>query len=274
MYQRQLSKEGLLGVIEDREQINTFSTVELKRLFMLDKFTTSDTHASLDCDCAAACSSNRQRDDDDSNKLGKKRTAACREYVVSESLKLVATKLPPQSSETKKKIVDHLEAVRSRLSENHFLTMPLLCREIERIFVELVKSTKDEGVAAIVEKIRGDMQKSWHELVHKLYLIDEEEESCEEETKDISEEKKTGHKPQVGMPTEEDLKSWSHHSSVATVDDDVLKAALSGKYRKSVSFVFGLETTASLIKQAEKEKEKEDIHDQIKENVPPNKEED
>ena len=41
---------------------------------------------------------------------------------------------------------------------------------------------------------------------------------------------------QIGHPAEEDLKKWSHHHGVDTIDDDVLKVAGEGL----VSFVFGL----------------------------------
>ena len=56
-------------------------------------------------------------------------------------------------------------------------------------------------------------------------------------------------KPQVALPAEEDLLNWSHHDSVDTVDDDVLKAALDGR-RGLVSFVFGMRVTSDLVREA------------------------
>jgi superfamily II DNA/RNA helicase len=47
--QRQLSKEGLTDIVDDKEQVNTFSTDELKQLFQLRKETKSDTHDTLKC---------------------------------------------------------------------------------------------------------------------------------------------------------------------------------------------------------------------------------
>jgi superfamily II DNA/RNA helicase len=51
--QRQLSKEGLTDIVDDKEQVNTFSTEELKQLFQLKKETKSDTHDTLKCNKCA-----------------------------------------------------------------------------------------------------------------------------------------------------------------------------------------------------------------------------
>ena len=57
IYQRQLAKEGLAAVVEDRAQSNAFDASELRDLFgdvaALDA--ASDTHRSLGCACAAEC---------------------------------------------------------------------------------------------------------------------------------------------------------------------------------------------------------------------------
>ena len=49
IYQRQLSKEGLQNVVEDKEQINSLATKDLKRLFRYRGDTISDTHDQLKC---------------------------------------------------------------------------------------------------------------------------------------------------------------------------------------------------------------------------------
>ena len=58
---------------------------------------------------------------------------------------------------------------------------------------------------------------------------------------------------QIGMPDEENMRSWSHHHSTDTVDDPVFRAAMRGY--DTVSFVFGLEVTWSLIQQRQQEDE-------------------
>jgi hypothetical protein len=47
--QRQLSKEGLVSIVDNKEQVNQFSTKELKALFRRRKDTRSDTHDTLRC---------------------------------------------------------------------------------------------------------------------------------------------------------------------------------------------------------------------------------
>lgn len=44
VYQRQLSKEGLASVVEDKDQVNELGSQDLKRLFVLRENTPSDTH--------------------------------------------------------------------------------------------------------------------------------------------------------------------------------------------------------------------------------------
>jgi hypothetical protein len=58
---------------------------------------------------------------------------------------------------------------------------------------------------------------------------------------------------QIGMPDEENMRSWSHHHSTDTVDDPIFRAAMRGY--DAVSFVFGLEVTWSLIQQRQQDEE-------------------
>ena len=44
IYQRQLAKEGLQAVVDDKPQANAFDAGELRDLFTLDAATASDTH--------------------------------------------------------------------------------------------------------------------------------------------------------------------------------------------------------------------------------------
>jgi DNA repair and recombination protein RAD54 and RAD54-like protein len=48
--QRQLSKEGLQNIVDDKDQVNQFSSSELKSIFRRRKdVTCSDTHDTLRC---------------------------------------------------------------------------------------------------------------------------------------------------------------------------------------------------------------------------------
>ncbi|RHY83979.1 hypothetical protein DYB35_001764 [Aphanomyces astaci] len=47
IFQRQLSKEGLQSIVDDKEEVNSLSTKDLKRLFVFMEGTPSDTHDQL-----------------------------------------------------------------------------------------------------------------------------------------------------------------------------------------------------------------------------------
>ncbi|RHY35331.1 hypothetical protein DYB32_000181 [Aphanomyces invadans] len=49
IFQRQLSKEGLQSIVDDKEEVNSLSTKDLKRLFVFMEGTPSDTHDQLKC---------------------------------------------------------------------------------------------------------------------------------------------------------------------------------------------------------------------------------
>lgn len=49
IFQRQLSKEGLQNIVDDKEEVNSLSSKDLKRLFVFRKDTVSDTHDQLKC---------------------------------------------------------------------------------------------------------------------------------------------------------------------------------------------------------------------------------
>jgi DNA repair and recombination RAD54-like protein len=50
IFQRQLSKEGLQNIVDDKEEVNSLSSKNLKRLFVFRKDTMSDTHDQLKCE--------------------------------------------------------------------------------------------------------------------------------------------------------------------------------------------------------------------------------
>jgi DNA repair and recombination RAD54-like protein len=50
IFQRQLSKEGLQSIVDDKEEVNSLSSKDLKRLFVFKKTTVSDTHDQLKCE--------------------------------------------------------------------------------------------------------------------------------------------------------------------------------------------------------------------------------
>ena len=80
----------------------------------------------------------------------------------------------------------------------------------------------------------------WEGLCDEMYAANAESKSSTTEACSILEpqEPGEGYKPQqYPLPKEEDLNNWSHHASLETCGDEVLKKALRG--RDDVTFVFG-----------------------------------
>ncbi len=106
----------------------------------------------------------------------------------------------------------------------------------------------------------------WTELVPILMLMksdcDNNEKENDPQRNDDGEclpaasylnERGEDYQEQIGMPDEENMRSWSHHHSTDTVDDPIFRAAMRGY--DTVSFVFGLEVTWSLIQQRQQDEE-------------------
>ncbi|KAI9989272.1 hypothetical protein PInf_019433 [Phytophthora infestans] len=163
IFQRQLSKEGLQNIVDDKEEVNSLSSKDLKRLFVFRKDTMSDTHDQLKCD---RC---QWRD---------------------------------TSNETSAEIaIDAAEnESRNEISPD---------RDI----------TSDEDVDQDIDK---------------------------------------GYHPQIGMPPEEDLNSWGHHRSYASVDDEVMQTALQQVQNDLVSFAFSCRIDWELLQEHQAENEEKD----------------
>ncbi|KAG7387506.1 DNA repair and recombination protein RAD54-like [Phytophthora pseudosyringae] len=172
IFQRQLSKEGLQNIVDDKEEVNSLSSKDLKRLFVFRKDTMSDTHDQLKCDRCQW----RDTGSDGSS----------------------------------------------------------------------VKDTPS------------------------VITIDDDDESGKEAGNETSPERDTtsdddtdkdsdkGYHPQIGMPPEEDLNSWGHHRSYASVDDEVMQAALQQVQNDLVSFAFSCRIDWELLQEHQAENEEKD----------------
>lgn len=76
IFQRQLSKEGLQSVVDDKEQVNALSTKDLRNLFKFRSGTPSDTHDKLRCE---RCQIIHDDAELKAQKVLPKKLAACRE---------------------------------------------------------------------------------------------------------------------------------------------------------------------------------------------------
>ena len=80
IFQRQLSKEGLQSIVDDKEQVNALSTKDLRNLFKLRQGTPSDTHDKLKCE---RCKTIVDDAEVEAAKILPKKLAKCRELLES-----------------------------------------------------------------------------------------------------------------------------------------------------------------------------------------------
>jgi hypothetical protein len=166
-----------------------------------------------------------------------------------------------------------LGTIQKRLCLSHdqahaYKSVSNVSKDVNRIFSNVVKvwSPGRDEIASASQRLQNWWIEQWHELVPILMTMkpDSDATTGEGEIKDTSSELLEGcshfnnersddYQEQLGMPDEEDMRSWSHHYRTDTVDDPIFRAAMRGC--DSVSFVFGLEVTWSLIQQRKQEEE-------------------
>ena len=265
IFQRQLSKEGLQSVVDDKDQVNALSTKDLRNLFKLRAGTPSDTHDKLRCE---RCEIINDDEELEAKKVLPKKLAACKELLeeiaAREDAKFFAEPTVAEEHGTTKdayeKLVKQpmdLGTIRTRLelpveSAGAYKSVSGFSKDVNRIFSNVMKvwSPGDE-IADASRRVQTFWYEKWTDLVPRLMKMksDDDEATADEASPDdpldacanIHNERGDDYQEQIGMPDEEDMRQWSHHHNVDTVDDPIFRAALRG--RDTVSFVFGLEVT-------------------------------
>lgn len=283
IFQRQLSKEGLQSVVDDKEQVNALSTKDLRNLFKLRSSTPSDTHDKLRCE---RCKIIHDNAESEALKVLPKKLAACLELIEEmvkheDALHFLAP-LNPQdhgvSQEAYEKAVKQpmdLGTIRSRLGmtkgqPSAYNSISSVSKDVNRIFSNVVKVwAPGDEIADTSRRLQTWWIEKWTELVPRLMVMKATEEQCPladdgysesnpfEDSAAINNERGDDYQEQIGMPDEENMRHWSHHHSADTVDDPVFRAAMRGS--DAVSFVFGLEVTWSLIQQRQQEEEEREV---------------
>ena len=284
IFQRQLSKEGLQSVVDDKDQVNALSTKDLKNLFKLRQGTPSDTHDKLKCDRCRVFADNHEMDE---RRVLPKKLSACRELLDrmfrhGDAERFLCPLKPEEEGVTAeeydarvKQPMD-LGTVRSRLcsapgTNGAYKSVSGFSKDVNRIFSNVLKVWEPgQDIADAARRLQSWWVEEWTALVPRLMNMkpDEDDEGRgEEDGSSVGENKESGEfcsahvnnkrgdnfQDQIGMPDEENMRHWSHHHSSDTVDDPVFRAAL--RNTDSVSFVFGLEVTWSLIQEREREEE-------------------
>lgn len=271
------------SVVDDKEQVNALSTKDLRNLFKLRSGTPSDTHDKLRCERCQIIQDNAEME---AKKVLPKKLAACKELldeIVQQEdaqpfLKSLNAIDHGKTKEEYEKLVKQpmdLETIRTKLNhppENSqaYKSISGFSKDVNRIFSNVMKVwVLGDDIADAARRLQSWWIEKWTELVPRLMKMkpgDDDNKDPNEEAQDpsstddilegcanVHNERGDDYQEQIGMPDEENMRSWSHHSSTDTVDDPVFRAAMRGS--DAVSFIFGLEVTWSLIQQRQQEEE-------------------
>jgi DNA repair and recombination protein RAD54 and RAD54-like protein len=288
IFQRQLSKEGLQSVVDDKEQVNALSTKDLKNLFKLRVGTPSDTHDKLQCKRCAIIYDNAELE---AQKVLPKKLEECQKlldeitahpdahYFLTPLDATLHGRTKEQYESLVKQPMD-FETIRKKLdqpvgSPSAYTAPSSFSKDVNRIFGNVAKVWDDgEEIADASKRLQTNWLGKWTELVPVLMCmkadenetaIDIPKDSVDELLKScatVGNERGEDYQEQIGMPDEENMRLWSHHHSTDTVDDPIFRAAMRGC--DAVSFVFGLEVTWSNIRarqEAEEEAEAAEAFD-------------
>jgi len=294
IYQRQLSKEGLQSVVDDKEQVNTLSTKDLRNLFKLRPDTPSDTHDKLLCQ---RCKIIADDADEKERRVLPFKLAKCAELLETimeeETAEKFLTPLIPTNegvSETEydslvkqpmdfSRIKAQLEKVDEKTGQPYYKAAGEFSKDVNRIFGNVAKVWNvDTEIGLAAAKLQSIWVQKWTQTVPILMSMQPPPEGacvgsplpaaalCNEcppnsaspaknDDEPVEVERSENFQEQLGMPEEEDMRNWSHHFKTDTCDDPIFRAAMQGY--DTVSFVFGLEVTWDLITARKQEEEEQ-----------------
>jgi hypothetical protein len=265
--------------VDDKAQVNELSTKDLRNLFKLRADTPSDTHDKLRCE---RCETIVDNADQDAKRVLPKQLSACKDLMevmaAHEDASLFLTPVKPEdhdvSSVDYDKVVKQpidIGTIKAKLNaestqSNAYKSPSAFSKDVNRIFTNVMKVfAPGQEIADAGRRLQSWWMEQWASLVPRLMNMKPDDDIVDSASNKVSgdddglkcafvnNERGDNFQEQIGMPDEENMRHWSHHHSSDTVDDPVFRAAMRGF--DSVSFVFGLEVTWSLIQQRQQEEE-------------------
>lgn len=228
IFQRQLSKEGLQSVVDDKEQVNALSTKDLRNLFKLRHGTPSDTHDKLRCE---RCQTIQDNAEAEALKVLPKKLEACRELLdklsQEEDAKFFLTPLDPtehgKTKEEYEKVVKQpmdVATIRKRLdvpigSPSAYEKPSGFSKDINRIFTNVLKLWDDESeIVLAAKRLQAWWMPHWVNLAHDFMTMksDPSEAKCEEVAEGecvlppMDNKRGEDYQEQIGMPDEENMR--------------------------------------------------------------------
>ena len=270
--QRQLSKESLQNIVEDTESFAVIPQAELKNLFTRQEGTPSDTHDTLRCKrCCSVRSVEAREAIEQRKRLSPEQCAVCSEFLADFSRVICQMARDNGGREFP---TQDLDSLAMQLTNGQFNTLPDFAKRLRTLVAALDKEQVEGGDEAAMPRstsVNCEFIDRWSSVVPrlaslqpkavkvdvKLGKVTKKHEGNEggEEDSDDEEACDEGFVDQEGCPDDTDLKNWSHHTSVCTCDDDLLKRAMGDD--ETISFVFGLEVNWDLL-QSKEEAEREE----------------
>ena len=266
IYQRQLSKEGLQSVVDDKEQVNALATKDLKNLFKLRENTPSDTHDKLSC---LRCKTVVDDAEKDAKLVLPAKLANCaellNEMMEEPNAEKFLTPLDPLSEGVSVSEYDSyvkqpmdLGRIKAQLEkEGYYKSVHEFSKDVNRIFSNVAKVWGvDSEIGMASSQLQSWWIGKWTTTVPVLMAMKADKtkavqclpcgegssgDSPEKTDAPVQVERGENFQEQIGMPEEEDMRNWSHHFKTDTCDDPIFRAAMAGTDR--VSFVFGLEVS-------------------------------
>jgi Bromodomain len=231
IFQRQLSKEGLQSIVDDKQQVNELSTKDLRNLFKLRTGTPSDTHDKLKCERCKIIHDNAELE---ATKVLPKKLQACKELinemVQEEDAKHFLQPMDPTvynvTKEEYEKLVKQpmdLSTIQKRLDlpqeqAQAYKSVSSFSKDVNRIFGNVVKvwSPGQDEVADASQRLQSWWVDKWQSLVPVLMTMkpdaerDEDgfsnniasTETSEHCTLDLLNQRGDDYQEQIGMPEE------------------------------------------------------------------------
>ena len=244
--QRQLSKEGLQNIVDDKEQVNIFSTQELKQLFTRRTDTRSDTHDTLRC---KRCNSVKTITLSSANVFNAAQIDVCSNFITSfaDCIRGAAEdfgKIFP---------LDDFISLKQQLIEEKILTLPMFSKRIRELSVGIDVEQSELGADRLLPggfSVNVEFVNRWVDVIPlltaaKTKSTKDRSNAAEDDDNNHDGECEDEYVEQEGCPDDTDFNRWSHHCSVRNIDDDMLRRAMGDD--TTVSFVFGLEVNWDLL---------------------------
>jgi len=227
IFQRQLSKEGLQSVVDDKEQVNELSTKDLKNLFKLRQGTPSDTHDKLKCERCKIIVDDAEAQ---AAKVLPKKLAACRQLLqelmkLEDSASFLTPLKPDEHGVTLEVYQKHVKqpmdfgTVLNKIDKKNnnagYGSPAAFSKDVNRVFSNVLKCWETgQDLADVAGRLQLWWIQQWTELVPKLMAMKADcEDEKENDTCDIIDsaetalpshlnERSENYQDQIGMPDE------------------------------------------------------------------------